>query len=129
MSGFNWQAAGISFGVCFAGGMIVTYSLTLPGRKKWYFTPPTEYPVKPDRSSMFTGELGRSNVSPELPTSSSYDYSARLPNTPSRAPVFSDPAPSAPAYDKNFPNSAVAMGGKTRRKHKGKKRSHKKSRR
>ena len=97
MSGFNWQAAGISFGVCFAGGMIITYSLTLPGRKQWYFTPPTEYPVKPDRSSMFTGELARSNVSPELPTSSSYDYSARLPNTPSGAPVFSSPAPSAPA--------------------------------
>ena len=93
-----------------------------------FFT--TEYPVKPDRSSMFTGELARSNVSPELPTSSSYDYSARLPNTPSGAPVFSSPAPSAPPINnKDFPNGLLAMGGKTRRKHKGKKRSHKKSRR
>jgi len=127
MSGFNWQAAGISFGVCFAGGMIVTYSLTLPGRKAWYFTPPTASPVKPNYNSMFTGELARSNVSPELPTSSSFDYSSRLPTPPSAPPMFaSAPAPSAPPYDKNF---APAMGGKTRRKHKGKKHSHKKSRR
>jgi hypothetical protein len=36
MSGINWEAAGISFGVCFVGGAAITYSFTLQGRSNMF---------------------------------------------------------------------------------------------
>jgi hypothetical protein len=102
MSAINWRAAGITFGVTLVGTMGIVYSFTLPGRKAWYFTPPTDSPPvepKPDYNSMFSGTLQNSNERYVAPTSNPFNN-----QTGSRT------------------------GGRTRRKHKGKKRTHKKSR-
>ena len=55
MSGINWEAAGISFGVCFVGGAAITYSFTLQGRSNifnrddWTFKPPPPNLVNADQ--------------------------------------------------------------------------------